>query len=173
MRPRTGSNPSALRARPPASGGLAFTRIPHKRRDRSSFSGLRADACSDAVIICSSEPLQTLSRFHVGVESSAPADSPLLSKAQCQREARNRWDLCLLMSSTVFSFFQKNNGAHASKGPCQAGFSQSFYSLRVSRDVLKGGGVQKGEWRRRRPALCSQAGLCGVRVDPDVCCPVI
>lgn len=61
------------------------------------------------------------------------------------------------MSSTVFSFFQKNNGTHASKGPCQAGFSQSFYSLLVSRDVLKGGGVRKGEWRCRRPGLCSQA----------------
>lgn len=73
------------------------------------------------------------------------------------------------MSSTVFSFFQENNGAHASKGPCQAGFSQSFYSLLVSRDVLKGGGVRKGEWRRRRPGLCSQAESihhrgCGVPV---------
>lgn len=63
------------------------------------------------------------------------------------------------MSSTVFSFLQKNNGAHASEGPCQAGFSQSFYSVLVSRDVLKGGGVRKGEWHRRRPGLRSPAEL--------------
>lgn len=53
------------------------------------------------------------------------------------------------------SFFQKNNGAHASEGPCRAGFSQSFYSVLVSRDVLKGGGVRKGEWHRRRPRFAS------------------
>ena len=63
------------------------------------------------------------------------------------------------MSAAVFSFFQKNNGAHASEVPCQAGFSQSFYSVLVSRDVLKGGGVRKGEWHRRRPGLRFPAEL--------------
>uniref|UniRef100_A0A3Q3XAY4 Cadherin-4 n=1 Tax=Mola mola TaxID=94237 RepID=A0A3Q3XAY4_MOLML len=47
------------------------------------------------------------------------------------------------MPYVVFSFLQRNNGAHASKGPCQAGFSQSFYSVLVSRDVLHGGGIHK------------------------------
>lgn len=95
----------------------------------------------------------------VSRESSASAGFSPLSESRCQRGARNRWDLCLLMSSTVFSFFQKNNGAHASEGPCQAGFSQSFYSLLVSKDVLKGGGVRKGEWHRRRPASRFQPEL--------------
>lgn len=44
------------------------------------------------------------------------------------------------------SLLQKTSGAQAPEGPCRPGFSQSFYSLLVSRDVLKGGGVRKGEW---------------------------
>ncbi|TWW56902.1 hypothetical protein D4764_08G0008890 [Takifugu flavidus] len=71
-----------------------------------------------------------------------------------------RADFALVLTAVLLlDAFWKNNGAHASQGPCQAGFSQSFYSLLVSRDVLKGGGVRKGEWRRRRPGLCSQAEL--------------
>lgn len=103
-------------------------------------------------------------RCHVSGESSAAAGFSLLAKARCQRGARNRWDLCLLMSSTVFSFFQKNNGAHASEGPCRAGFTQSFYSVLVSRDVLKGVGVRKGEWHRRRPGLRFPAALSPVLI---------
>lgn len=49
------------------------------------------------------------------------------------------------MPYTVSSFLQRNNGEHASKGPCQAGFSQSFYSVLISRDVLQGQGVLKGK----------------------------
>lgn len=39
---------------------------------------------------------------------------------------------------------QRNNGERASKGPCQAGFSQSFYSVLVSRDVLQDRRILKG-----------------------------
>lgn len=39
---------------------------------------------------------------------------------------------------------QRNNGELASKGPCQAGFSQSFYSVLVSRDVLQDRRILKG-----------------------------
>lgn len=39
---------------------------------------------------------------------------------------------------------QRNNGERASKGPCQAGFSQSFYSILVSRDVLQDRRILKG-----------------------------
>lgn len=45
----------------------------------------------------------------------------------------------------IFFFFQRNNGVHASKGPCQPGFSQSFYSVLISRDVLQGQGILKGK----------------------------
>lgn len=47
--------------------------------------------------------------------------------------------------SMFFFFFQRNNGVHASKGPCQPGFSQSFYSVLISRDVLQGQGILKGK----------------------------
>ncbi|CAG04077.1 unnamed protein product [Tetraodon nigroviridis] len=57
-----------------------------------------------------------------------------------------RSDFALVLTAALLlDAFWKNNGAHASEGPCQAGFSQSFYSLLVSKDVLKGGGVRKGE----------------------------
>uniref|UniRef100_A0A3P9NNS9 Uncharacterized protein n=1 Tax=Poecilia reticulata TaxID=8081 RepID=A0A3P9NNS9_POERE len=50
------------------------------------------------------------------------------------------------MSCAVFfSSFQRNNGEHASQGPCRPGFSQSFYSVQISRDVLQGQGVLKGK----------------------------
>lgn len=49
------------------------------------------------------------------------------------------------MSNIVFSPFQRNNGEHASKGPCRPGFSQSFYSVLISRDVLRGQAILKGE----------------------------
>lgn len=62
-----------------------------------------------------------------------------------QRKERNQWDPCLSMSYIVFSPFQRNNGEHASKGPCRPGFSQSFYSVLISRDVLRGQAILRGE----------------------------
>lgn len=49
------------------------------------------------------------------------------------------------MCYTVLCSFQRNNGERASNGPCRAGFSQSFYSVLISRDVLRGQGVAKGK----------------------------
>ncbi|KAM7411548.1 hypothetical protein PAMA_021507 [Pampus argenteus] len=37
----------------------------------------------------------------------------------------------------------RSNGEHASKGPCRPGFSQSFYSVLISRDLLQGQDVLK------------------------------
>uniref|UniRef100_A0A672J948 Uncharacterized protein n=1 Tax=Salarias fasciatus TaxID=181472 RepID=A0A672J948_SALFA len=34
---------------------------------------------------------------------------------------------------------------HVSKGPCRPGFSQSFYSVLISRDVMQGQGILKGK----------------------------
>lgn len=58
---------------------------------------------------------------------------------------KNQWNPCLSMSYIVFSFLQKSNGAYASKGPCKPGFSQSFYSVLVSKDALHGQGIRKGK----------------------------
>lgn len=74
----------------------------------------------------------------------------LSSKAHGKREARNQWNPCLLMRYIVFSSFQRNNGEHASKGPCRAGFSQSFYSVLISRDVLQDLAIVKGKMCNRR-----------------------
>lgn len=72
-----------------------------------------------------------------------PVQVSLTSRGR--REARNQWNPCISMPYTVSSFLQRNNGEHASKGPCQAGFSQSFYSILISKDVLQGQGVLKGK----------------------------
>lgn len=87
----------------------------------------------------------------------------LFSKAQGQREARNQWNPCLSMSYIVFFPFQRNNGEHASKGPCRPGFSQSFYSVLISRDVLQGQGIGKGKtcnWRDSSIMFCLEALHC-------------
>uniref|UniRef100_A0A3P9HWE4 Cadherin-4 n=1 Tax=Oryzias latipes TaxID=8090 RepID=A0A3P9HWE4_ORYLA len=39
----------------------------------------------------------------------------------------------------------QNNGEPASTAPCRPGFSQSFYSVLISRDVLHGQGILKGK----------------------------
>lgn len=62
-----------------------------------------------------------------------------------KKEKKNQWSPCLSISYITFSLLQRNNEVHASKGPCQAGFSQSFYSVLISRDVLQGQGLLKGK----------------------------
>ncbi|KAM9751278.1 cadherin-4-like [Menidia menidia] len=49
-----------------------------------------------------------------------------------------------LTAALLFDTFWRNNGDHAFKGPCRPGFSQSFYSVLVSRDALQGPGMLKG-----------------------------
>lgn len=61
------------------------------------------------------------------------------------KDKKNQWTPCLSISYITFSLLQRNNEVHASKGPCQAGFSQSFYSVLISRDVLQGRGLLKGK----------------------------
>ncbi|XP_037539771.1 cadherin-4 [Nematolebias whitei] len=56
-----------------------------------------------------------------------------------------RTDLAVVLTaSLLLHTFWRNNAEHASKGPCRPGFSQSFYSVLVSRDVLQGQGIVKG-----------------------------
>ncbi|XP_068610268.1 cadherin-4-like isoform X2 [Brachionichthys hirsutus] len=56
-----------------------------------------------------------------------------------------RTDFGLLLAAAVLlNTFRRNNGEPASNSPCRAGFSQSFYSVLISRDVLQGQGILKG-----------------------------
>ncbi|XP_029362169.1 cadherin-4-like isoform X2 [Echeneis naucrates] len=53
-------------------------------------------------------------------------------------------DFALVLTAVLLSAsFWRNNGEHASKGPCHPGFSQSFYSVQISRDVLQGHSIHK------------------------------
>ncbi|KAL3064544.1 hypothetical protein OYC64_000741 [Pagothenia borchgrevinki] len=55
-----------------------------------------------------------------------------------------RTDFALVLTAALlFDTFGRNNGEQASKGPCRPGFSQSFYSVLISRDVLQGQGTLK------------------------------
>lgn len=66
----------------------------------------------------------------------------------------------------IFISFQRNNAEHASKGPCRPGFSQSFYSVLISRDVLQGQGIVKGKpfnWQVRSFPLCHEYLLLRVK----------
>ncbi|XP_027860257.1 cadherin-4-like [Xiphophorus couchianus] len=50
----------------------------------------------------------------------------------------------VLTTALLFDTIWRNNGEHASQGPCRPGFSQSFYFVQITRDVLQGQGVLKG-----------------------------
>lgn len=63
------------------------------------------------------------------------------------------------MSCFVFPSLQRNNGERASEGPCRPGFSRSFYSLLISRDVLRGRGIRKGKSSPRSEG--NALGPCG------------
>ncbi|MED6245326.1 hypothetical protein ATANTOWER_001708, partial [Ataeniobius toweri] len=53
--------------------------------------------------------------------------------------ATMRTDFALVLTAALlFDTFWRNNGEHASQGPCRPGFSKSFYSMQISRDVLQG-----------------------------------
>ncbi|KAF7660760.1 hypothetical protein LDENG_00275770 [Lucifuga dentata] len=52
----------------------------------------------------------------------------------------------VLTAALLIDTFWRNNGEHTSKDPCRPGFSQSFYSVLVSRDVLQGQGILKVEY---------------------------
>nr|XP_020466296.1 cadherin-4-like [Monopterus albus] len=55
-----------------------------------------------------------------------------------------RTDFGLVLTAALFlDTFWRSNGEHASKGPCQPGFSQRFYSVLIPRDVLQGQGILK------------------------------
>ncbi|XP_059189917.1 cadherin-4-like [Centropristis striata] len=55
-----------------------------------------------------------------------------------------RTDFALVLTAALLlDTFWRNNGEHASKGSCRPGFSQSFYSVLISRDVLQGQGIGK------------------------------
>uniref|UniRef100_A0A7N9AQ08 Cadherin-4 n=1 Tax=Mastacembelus armatus TaxID=205130 RepID=A0A7N9AQ08_9TELE len=49
----------------------------------------------------------------------------------------------VLTAALLLDTFWGNNGEHATKGPCQPGFSQSFYSVQIPRDVLQGQSILK------------------------------
>lgn len=74
----------------------------------------------------------------------------LFSTAHGQKRSKKSMESMFIDVYTVFCFFQRNNGEHASKGPCRPGFSQSFYSLLIPRDVLQGQGIVKGKIFNRR-----------------------
>ncbi|KAK9514904.1 hypothetical protein VZT92_025586 [Zoarces viviparus] len=72
-----------------------------------------------------------------------------------------RTDFALVLTAALLlDSFPRNSGEHASRGPCRPGFSQSFYSVLISRDVLQGQGIRKGKSFhrlkpvRRAPSLC-------------------
>uniref|UniRef100_A0A146W698 Cadherin-4 n=1 Tax=Fundulus heteroclitus TaxID=8078 RepID=A0A146W698_FUNHE len=50
----------------------------------------------------------------------------------------------VLTAALLFDTFWRTNGEHTSPDPCRPGFSQSFYSVQISRDILQGQGVVKG-----------------------------
>ncbi|XP_039655771.1 cadherin-4-like [Perca fluviatilis] len=55
-----------------------------------------------------------------------------------------RTDFALVLTAALLlDTFWRNNGEHASKDPCRPGFSQSFYSVLISRDVLQSQGIRK------------------------------
>ncbi|XP_037334132.2 LOW QUALITY PROTEIN: cadherin-4-like [Pungitius pungitius] len=49
----------------------------------------------------------------------------------------------VLTAALLLDSFWRNNGERPSEGPCRPGFSQSFYSLLISRDVLQGRDTRK------------------------------
>ncbi|RVE70773.1 hypothetical protein OJAV_G00067780 [Oryzias javanicus] len=51
----------------------------------------------------------------------------------------------VLTAAFLLDSFWRNNGEPASVAPCRPGFSQSFYSVLISRDVLQGQGILKGK----------------------------
>ncbi|XP_077404325.1 cadherin-4-like isoform X1 [Vanacampus margaritifer] len=54
-------------------------------------------------------------------------------------------DLALVLTAALLlDTFRVNNGEHSSKGPCRPGFSQSFYSVLIPRDILQGKAIRKG-----------------------------
>ncbi|XP_019746868.1 cadherin-4 [Hippocampus comes] len=56
-----------------------------------------------------------------------------------------RTDLALFLTAALLlDTFRVNNGQHSPKGPCQPGFSQSFYSVLIPRDTLQGQAIHKG-----------------------------
>ncbi|XP_077942446.1 cadherin-4-like isoform X2 [Gasterosteus aculeatus] len=58
-----------------------------------------------------------------------------------------RSDFALVLTAALLlDSFWRNNGERASEGPCRPGFSRSFYSLLISRDVLRGRGIRKVEF---------------------------
>ncbi|MED6280939.1 hypothetical protein CHARACLAT_016226, partial [Characodon lateralis] len=57
-----------------------------------------------------------------------------------------RTDFALVLTAALlFDTFWRNNGEYASQGPCRPGFSKSFYSMQISRDVLQGQREVKGK----------------------------
>ncbi|KAF1390268.1 hypothetical protein PFLUV_G00056310 [Perca fluviatilis] len=57
-----------------------------------------------------------------------------------------RTDFALVLTAALLlDTFWRNNGEHASKDPCRPGFSQSFYSVLISRDVLQSQGIRKAQ----------------------------
>ncbi|KAM7405012.1 hypothetical protein PAMP_012303 [Pampus punctatissimus] len=58
--------------------------------------------------------------------------------------ATMRTDFALVLTAALLlDSFWRSNGEHASKGPCRPGFSQSFYSVLIPRDLLQGQDVLK------------------------------
>ncbi|XP_037101585.1 cadherin-4-like [Syngnathus acus] len=56
-----------------------------------------------------------------------------------------RTDLALVLTAALLlDTFRVNNGQPSSKGHCRPGFSQSFYSILIPRDILQGQAIRKG-----------------------------
>ncbi|KAJ8409024.1 hypothetical protein AAFF_G00240450 [Aldrovandia affinis] len=53
----------------------------------------------------------------------------------------------LVMSAVLLGTSWGNYGDVPSKQPCKPGFSESFYTVFVSRDILQGQTLLKAEWQ--------------------------
>ncbi|KAI4823620.1 hypothetical protein KUCAC02_012198 [Chaenocephalus aceratus] len=91
---------------------------------------------------------QTPGELEHGENKTAALTCPAQLKAALARSlATMRTDFALVLTAALLvDTFGRNNGEQASKGPCQPGFSQSFYSVLISRDVLQGHGTLKGNY---------------------------
>ncbi|XP_047450376.1 cadherin-4-like isoform X2 [Mugil cephalus] len=84
-----------------------------------------------------------------------------------------RTDFALVLTAALLlDTFWRNNGEHASSGPCRPGFSQSLYSVLISRDVLQGQGILKVKFDdcmgNEDVAFQSSDPIFGVRTDGSI-----
>ncbi|KAK6303705.1 hypothetical protein J4Q44_G00261590 [Coregonus suidteri] len=76
--------------------------------------------------------------------------------------------ILMLTAALQLATFWGTNGELASKAPCRPGFSQSFYSVLISRDVLQGQSIFQGKVFNF--SLLSFSGECGS--ECTICSPL-